>query len=387
MPAMKDGRWLNVAAVGTWIVCGVYPMSAMTAPFTWWPDGTAIAVYLIYGAALAVILTLPRLVHGFCGPYLPHALAATQSVTALLFNYISGVHLGGTGVGIGLLVIVAAEVPFFLAPGAVWAWIGVQTLASTLMFFPTQSSDWLSLLSFGIAAGGFQMFAAASSMLLRNEQASREQLSLANAELLETRALLAENSRTAERLRISRDLHDTLGHHLTALSLRLDVASRLAEGRAADHVRQAHAIARLLLADVRDVVGSLREPTAVDVAQAVRSLTVQQTGIAVHLDLPPALSIGDHARADTLIRCVQEILTNAARHSGARNLWIRMDVRPDGVTLEAHDDGRGAASIDYGHGLTGMRERFEQNAGHVEFQWGPGTGFRVRGFLPLPALA
>jgi signal transduction histidine kinase len=385
---MKGGMWLNIAAVGTWVASGVYPMTVMSGqPFDPWPATAWFAAYVVYGVALGLFLGLPVMRPGACGPHFPLVLAVTQSVTGLGLNYISGSYFGGTGVTMGLLIIVAAELPYILRPRTVWLWIGVQTIISTVMFIPAAGGfGLLTLLSFGVAMGGFQIFAVTSSMLLRREQASREQLAAANLELHATRALVAENSRNAERLRISRDLHDTLGHHLTALSLQLDVASRLTEGKAADHVRQAHAITRLLLADVRDVVGTLRETGRMDVAQAIRTFTVEQTGIAVHLNLPPSLVIDDPPRADALVRCVQEVITNAAKHSYARNLWIALEVKPDGVTIDAYDDGRGATSIDLGHGLTGMRERFEQNAGHVEFQWGPGSGFHVRGFLPLPAL-
>jgi signal transduction histidine kinase len=383
---MKNGRWVEVAAVVTWLVSGVYPATEITMPLSLWPEGAAIAAYLLYGVALVTFLALPRLTPGACGPLFPQLLLATLSATALLVNYISGVHLGGTGVALGLVVVVAAGLPFVFGPTTVWTWILGQSAVFTMMFLPNEGRPgWIELISVGVASLGFQMFAAASSILLRSEQSSRERLAATNTELHATRALLAENSRAAERLRISRDLHDTLGHHLTALSLQLDVASRLSDGKAAEHVRQAHAITRLLLADVRDVVGSLRGTARVDVAQAIRTFALEQAGITVHLDLPPALVVDDQPRADTLVRCVQEILTNAARHSEARNLWIRLDVKPDGIGIDAHDDGRGATSVDHGHGLQGMRERFEQNAGHVDFQWGPGTGFHVRGFLPLPA--
>lgn len=383
---MNAGRWVEAAAVVTWLVSGIYPASELTAPLSLWPEVAGLAAYLLYGAALVTFLALPRMTPGACGPWFPHLLLATLAVSGLLVNYISGAHLGGTGVALGLVVVVAAGLPFVFAPPVVWTWILAQSVVFTVMFLPTENPPgWIELLSVGVASLGFQMFAAASSILLRAEQSSRERLAAANTELHATRALLAENSRSAERLRISRDLHDTLGHHLTALSLQLDVASRLSDGKAADHVRKAHAITRLLLADVRDVVGTLRDTARVDVAQAIRALVLEHAGTTVHLDLPPALIVDDPARADTLVRCVQEILTNAARHSDARNLWIRLDLRSDGVGIDARDDGRGASSIDAGRGLVGMRERFEQNAGHVDFQWGPGTGFHVRGFLPLPA--
>jgi signal transduction histidine kinase len=257
-------------------------------------------------------------------------------------------------------------------------------LTNVALLFAIDRS-WTEALAFGLTMGGFMLFAAASSFLVRSEAAARAQLALANSELLATRAMLVETSRVEERLRISRDLHDTLGHHLTALSLQLDVASRLSEGKAADHIRQAHAITRLLLGDVRDVVSRLRETSEFDVAQAIRSIAVEQADLAVHLDLPASLVVEDASRAETLLRCVQEIITNAARHAQARNLWIGLEARPDGIALQARDDGRGADVVQCGNGLTGMRERFEQYAGHVEFSAGPGTGFEIRGFLPTPA--
>jgi signal transduction histidine kinase len=384
--AMQNVRWLKVAAVATWVLSGIYPLGILVdRPLTWWPTAAWMAAYLLNGAAMTLFLMLPGMARGARPRYLPVLLALTQGATGLLVHYISGVHLDGTGVTVGLLVIVAAEIPFILPYRIVWLWLAVQT-GLVAVPYAVGGLGVVNLIGITLAMGGFQVFAAVCTMLLRSEQASREKLAATNADLLATRALLAENSRAAERLRISRDLHDTLGHHLTALSLQLDVASRLTDGKAADHVRQAHAITRLLLADVRNVVGSLREPGHIDVAQAIRALTLEQTGIAIHIDLPPVLNVNDQGRADTLTRCVQEIVTNAMRHSGARNLWIRLDARNDGIAIDAHDDGRGAVeSIAAGHGLLGMRERFEQNAGHVEFQWGPGSGFHVRGFLPLPA--
>jgi signal transduction histidine kinase len=383
---MSGQKWLNVAAIGTWLVCAIYPLTAMSGePFTVWPAGVWITAFLAYGVALMAFLGLPVMTPGRFGPHFPVALAGLQSVTGLLMNVISSHHWGGTGIGAAMLVIVAAEIPYILPYRIVWLWIVAQTLLMTGLFWPRDAQALMNVVSFGIAMGGFQLFAAASSMLARREQAAREKLAAANTELHATRALLAENSRAAERLRISRDLHDTLGHHLTALSLQLDVASRISDGKATEHVRQAHAITRLLLADVRDVVSTLRDGRRADVVQVIRALAVESAGVTIHLDLPESLAVGDAARADALIRCVQEIITNAARHSQAHNLWIQLAIRADGIALDARDDGRGATSIDCGHGLKGMRERFEEHAGHVEFGWGQGAGFRVHGFLPLPA--
>ena len=81
--------------------------------------------------------------------------------------------------------------------------------------------------------------------------------------------LLEISSRTTERLRIARDLHDLLGHHLTALSLNLEVASHLATGEANEQIEKSKAITKLLLGDVRDVVSRLRNDEPVDLGAAI----------------------------------------------------------------------------------------------------------------------
>ena len=104
----------------------------------------------------------------------------------------------------------------------------------------------------------FQLIADAAARLLAEETAARERLAAANAELEATRELLAQSTRIAERARIARDLHDLLGHHLTALSLNLEIASHLTEGDARVRVETAQSVTKLLLGDVRGVVGALR---------------------------------------------------------------------------------------------------------------------------------
>jgi signal transduction histidine kinase len=84
---------------------------------------------------------------------------------------------------------------------------------------------------------------------------------------------------------------------------------------------------------------------------------------------------------------VQEIITNTTRHASAQNLWITIAQRPDGIDLHARDDGRGSPEVQWGNGLRGMRERFEEYSGRVDFRSAVGQGFEVRGFMPRPEAA
>jgi len=346
----------------------------MTGRLTGWPVVVWVAAWLAFLAAFGAMHWTPTRSGRRA---VTVGLLMLQAASALVM-----VTVGEEGLSAGvLLVVVAGQLLAVVDSWSAAVWIAAQTAALVVFFWRIASP--LSALTYGAAYGGFQLFALATAALAQRERRAREALDVANTELQATRALMAEHSRVAERLRISRDLHDTLGHHLTALSLQLDVASRLTSGKAADHVTEAHALVRLLLADVRDVVGQLREGGRFDLLRAVRTLAELPTGsLTIHVDAPDEIPVADDEQAHALLRCVQEIVTNTMRHAQARHLWLTFQSGPDGIMVRGRDDGHGSGSPSWGHGLTGMRERFEALNGRLDVSTHIGGGFEVRGFIP-----
>jgi signal transduction histidine kinase len=246
----------------------------------------------------------------------------------------------------------------------------------------------VTLADAGLTAGlflGISLFAFMSSVVALQQVAARDQLRKVNSELRATQALLAENTRIAERVRIARELHDLVGHHLTALTLNLEVATHLVEGKALEHVQQAHLLARLLLADVREVVSEMREDDKVDLAAALRTLVEGVPEPSVHLDLPAELGMTDPLRAQVLLRCAQEMITNSVRHAQARNFWLQLRLDENGVALTARDDGKGVEAVKSGNGLNGMAERLRQLGGELTVESSPGAGFSLQAWVPMEA--
>lgn len=205
-----------------------------------------------------------------------------------------------------------------------------------------------------------------------------------SAELLAARAIADENGRLAERIQIARDLHDAVGHRMTALRLHLEAAARTAEGETRAACQTAHALAGEALSDIRAAVARLREDDGVDLAVGLREIAAQlPPPLRVHLALAPALKCQDGARALALLRCTQEIVTNAARHSRASNLWIDIQQHDGIIEVSARDDGQGSVALVLGTGLRGMRERLEEIGGHLELSTAAGAGFTVRARLPV----
>ncbi len=222
-------------------------------------------------------------------------------------------------------------------------------------------SMYLLFLMFGISS-----FSYVLSLVACRQQNAKEELRKLNSELRATQVLLAESSRINERLRISRELHDLIGHHLTALSLNLEVATHITEGKAQKQVIKAQSIARLLLSDVRDVVSAFRNKGNLNFAQAIVELTDGIPQLNIHIDISKEYTIEDPKLAQALLRCTQELITNCIKHSQASNLWLEFTKDHDNIVIIIKDDGIGhAVSFTEGNGLTGIRERAKQFNGEV----------------------
>jgi signal transduction histidine kinase len=363
---------------------------ALAQVSSWWSNPTIsgwLLSYLLFGVAYVLLTRHSQMgLSGSLGVFTKYLLLGLITVSAVAVGWFSQ-----SGLSAMLMLVIAVVLPWQLPVTIGLVWL----LAQNLLLIPVIASyqGW----TVGMAIMQVCMYLGLSALVfftstVATQQAEeREAQRRLNSELRATRALLAESTRMAERMRIARELHDLIGHHLTALSLNLEVASHLANDKAADHVRKAQATAKHLLADVREAVSELRQDDAIDLTQALRSLIEGVPGLAVHVQTPPRFSVEDPRRAQVLLRCAQEIITNTARHAGARNLWLHFAYAEDGLLgLHARDDGRGASNYQPGNGMSGMRERLEEYGGTVMVDTSADKGFALTVRLPLgeaPALA
>ena len=361
---MTPSRLIGIAGLVAWLVVG---LRAFIFHFGVVPagDGRWIVAFLLFGALFAADLRRPRLL-----------LVAAEAATALAL-----VLLGCNGYEGILLALVAMQLGTRLEPAAGILWIGLQTvlLVAGVAIQLNPRAAWL----LGPPYLGLQLVAFFTFSVMAREVAARTALATANAELRAVQEVLADTSRMAERLRIAHELHDALGHRLTALTLNLEAALQRTQGPAKANVEVAQSLARELLGDVRDIVAASQARDGVHVAHALQAVVGAVPRPRVHLEVAESLRIADPERAHILLRCAQEIVTNAARHSDAQNLWIVIERDGEAFRIRAHDDGRGSDGASDGFGLRGMRERVERAGGELRIATQPGRGFDVTADLPM----
>ncbi|MGI8332007.1 sensor histidine kinase [Actinomadura scrupuli] len=227
---------------------------------------------------------------------------------------------------------------------------------------------------------------------------------------IKERAVRAEQTREdearrrvmEERLRIARDLHDVLAHHIALINVQAGVAAHVLEtdpGQARQALGHIRGAGRAALDELRTTVGLLRQPNAAEdlatepapglerLPQLIASFEASGLPVEQHVDgepreLPATVDL-------TAYRVVQEALTNVRKHSGGASAVLRLGYRPGGLSVEVSDDGVGGdiAAEGTGHGLLGMRERALAVGGTFAAGPGPAGGFRIRTLLPLPVPA
>src|SRR5690606_2460362 len=230
---------------------------------------------------------------------------------------------------------------------------------------------------------GFQALAAICVHYARSAEESRDALARVNADLLATRTLLADSARDAERLRMARELHDVAGHKLTALRLNLRGLAADPELGARQELVLAAQLSAELMADLRQVVQSLRDESGLDLVTALRALAAPFPRPALQLEIASDVRVTDPAVAEAVLRVVQEALTNAARHAGASQVLVRLGRQAGGaLEIEIQDDGHCPVPLREGNGLGGMRERLATLGGRLELGHTVRGALRLRAWLP-----
>ncbi|MFB7496848.1 sensor histidine kinase [Streptomyces sp. NPDC056161] len=213
-------------------------------------------------------------------------------------------------------------------------------------------------------------------------------------ELSKARATVAQLAANEERLRLARDLHDLLGHSLSLITLKSELAGRMLPDRpdrAARQVADIERVSRQALVDVREAVTGYRRPRlTAELAGAQAALTA--AGVTAQVPAEPDLAGVPEPAESALAWALREAVTNVVRHSGAQRCAVEVLRRQtlDGPVLElsVEDNGSGGSGTGPGNGLTGLTERLAKAGGTLEAGRAR-HGFRLVARVPLttgPAL-
>jgi signal transduction histidine kinase len=275
-----------------------------------------------------------------------------------------------------------------------------QGLLVNAITFIAFLSKFTSLLStsyspFNLSLAMFSFFTGILTLLIisyaKSMAEEKENTDRLYAELKSYAGKVKELSIAGERSRIAGELHDIIGHSLTALIMELEICSRImAEDsqKALQMVKKSAVRARGALANVRRAVDALKpEELEGKRLEAALAGLVQEfslsCGVLVDIEISqcPALS----PRAEMAVfRAVQEALTNSLRHGKAGAVKIQASRGAGGIVINIADDGCGAERIVPGHGLSGMRERLESAGGRLSFySGGENKGFFIEISLPV----
>lgn len=273
--------------------------------------------------------------------------------------------------GGGMLIYVAALIPFTTvslaaAAGTILATAVVSAAEGMLLHLNPWTWGPLSFLALSVGTG---------DLIRALREGANQRLGLAQEQI-------EHLAKVAERERIARDLHDVLGHTLSVVVLKSELAGKLIGGdaqRARREIAEVEQIARKALGEVREAIRGYRaEGLEAEIARARRSLDA--AGVSLEWQAP-----GAHlapVQESVLSLVLREAVTNILRHSGATSCRLELTGDDAGTHLSVQDNGRGGIESE-GNGLRGMRERIEALGGRIEIDSRQGTRLNID--IPAPA--
>ena len=376
---MSSHRVLMLSGLLVWAIAGIRVVGSLLRSGATLKTSTDLIAWLVFLAAF--------LIHIFFDSKPEKSVAVLALVVQSICAVVLTNSAGGTGMEIALLVMVAGQLPGCLTLGSAIAWVLTQTAIVLGAQLRVGSS-------FSLAGGSmffgsyvaFQLFALGAASLAESERVAREALALANAQLERMQSVAVESARKAERLRIARDLHDSLGHRLTALGLTLEAARHLPATEVGAKITEARGLASALMDDLRGSVTDIRDDEAPELRSLLEGLGRSVRMPQVTVEVADSLRITNPQAITALFRISQEIVTNAARHGQATELRLTLRAALNHAELLGVDNGVAGHDYEIGNGLSGIRERAQLLGGDAEFSWTKERGFRVLIQVPLARL-
>jgi signal transduction histidine kinase len=274
----------------------------------------------------------------------------------------------------------------------------------TILYFTYLKTHYFDLPS-NLVNFMFIVFCAVVGSLIRKLHSAREtvadqyqQLSKSHKELSNVHEQLRSYSEQVEELtvirernQIAREIHDTVGHKMTALIVQLQLARELMTldiDKSKETIQKCEELTREALQDIRTSVRTLREDDGIHTnflasIQHVLKEFSEMTKIQVSLDINGDPTKTPTSFQPTIIRIIQESLTNSKRHGDATQCHVRIDCQPNFIRMNMEDNGVGVKKVQPSFGLINMRERVLEHGGSIQYESTFRKGFKVIVELPL----
>lgn len=353
-------------------LAGLFTLVAVGMGMRWMPADRlpwAIALLVVFTVLLFVNDVWPRLA------WLRPTTLALMPLIALTLIWLDP----RPGIAPVLLVVWTAVLAGHAPPRVTL----VAVLAADVgLYWLTRQNGRSAPLTLVMIHAGFQAFAALCAWYAVSAERARDTLARVNADLLATRALLADTARDNERLRVARELHDVAGHKLTAMTLNLRALAADPAYAGRQEIALAQQLSGELLADIRGIVQAMRDERGLDLGTALRALAAPLPRPTLQLDIDGDVRVTDPEIAETVVRLVQEALTNSARHADADTVQVALSRSGGQLLVRVEDDGRVRGPVREGNGLAGMRERIAAAGGRLTLSTSPRGSLRIEASLP-----